>query len=364
MAETQTPSPGLRRRTVDPLMRLWPYLRKRVWFLIAGACALLASSALTLTFPIAFRRVIDQGIGSGDDALIDQYFLALLAVVAALALATAIRFYLVSKIGERLVADLRASLFGHLVRMNPGFLEEMRTGEVLSCLTADMTVVQNMVDSVFSIALRNGLLLVGAALMMLITSPKLALITVFLVPMVIVPLVLMGRRVRELSRASQDRIAHATGVIGEALQELAIVQAFTAERVTLLEGNAAIEEAYRVAGQRIRLRARLTALVIFLVATGVVVVAWVGAQDVAQAHLTPGTLVQFVFYAVFVGAATGSLAEVWGVLQLAAGAVERIFALLAAQPTIAAPSVVKALPSPVLGDIAFPRCSLPLSVAS
>ena len=321
--------------------------------LAAAGVSLVAAALLTLTFPVAFRRVIDHGFGNGDAALIDRYFLALLAVAGALALATSVRFYLVSLIGERLVADLRRGLFDHLLGMSPAFFEAMRTGEVISRLTADMAVVQSAVDTTISVALRNILLLVGAATMMLVTSPKLAVLVAFLVPPVVAPLVLLGRRLRRLARESQDRIADASGIIGEVLQEIFVVQAFTAEANASAHGGEAVEQAYRVARRRITVRSRLTALVIFLVAGGVVGIAWVGATDVGAGRMSPGALGQFVFYAVFVGSAAGSLSEVWGTLQLASGAAERLFELLDARRNISAPAVPRMPREPVRGEIVF-----------
>ena len=321
--------------------------------LAAAGVSLVAAALLTLTFPVAFRRVIDHGFGNGDAALIDRYFLALLAVAGALALATSVRFYLVSLIGERLVADLRRGLFDHLLGMSPAFFEAMRTGEVISRLTADMAVVQSAVDTTISVALRNILLLVGAAAMMLVTSPKLAVLVAFLVPPVVAPLVLLGRRLRRLARESQDRIADASGIIGEVLQEIFVVQAFTAEANASAHGGEAVEQAYRVARRRITVRSRLTALVIFLVAGGVVGIAWVGATDVGAGRMSPGALGQFVFYAVFVGSAAGSLSEVWGTLQLASGAAERLFELLDARKSISAPAIPRMPRDPVRGEIVF-----------
>lgn len=337
--------------SLAPILRLWPYIRSHRLLLGGAAVALLLAAGLTLTFPLALRRVIDHGFIAGQESLIEQYFLALVAVVAALAVATSARFFLVTILGERLVADLRKSLFGHLVGMSPGFFAAMRTGEVISRLTSDMTVIQGVVGSTISIALRNCLLLIGALAMMLVTSPKLAILVLVLAPVVVVPLILMGRRLRRLAREAQDRIAEASGIIGEVLQSISVVQAFTAEADATTRGSAAVEVAYRVSRKRIAVRSALTGLVIFLVATGVVSIAWVGASDVASGEMSAGRLGQFVFYAVFVGSSAGSLSEVWGALQLAAGAAERIFELLDSRQDIRAPAQPKALPSQVRGDI-------------
>ncbi len=337
--------------SVEPVLRLWPYLSRHPGQLACAAVSLLAAAGLTLTFPVALRRVIDHGFAAGQDSFIEQYFLALLAVVGFLAIATAVRFYLVTLIGERLIADLRADLYRHLLTMSPRFFESMRTGEVIARLTSDMAVIQGVVGSTISIALRNSLLLSGAVAMMMVTSFKLTALVVVLAPIVVVPLILMGRRLRGLARESQERIAEASGIIGEVLQAISVVQAFTAETDATRRGVSAVERAYDLARRRTRLRSALTGLVIFLVATGVVSVVWVGASDVASGDMSAGRLGQFVFYAVFVGASGASLSEVWGSLQLAAGAAERVFELLDAPSDFRGPT--RPLPQPARGEIEF-----------
>ena len=345
--------PKTGRARTSTLRRLWPYLRKRPWNLAAAFAALLGAASLTLTFPVAFRRVIDNGFEVGNTELINKYFIALIAVALLLALATALRFYLCSRMGERLVADLRGALFDHLVGLEPGFFENLRTSEVTSRLTSDMAVVQSAVGSTASIALRNLLLLLGAAGMMLITSPRLTLLVLFLVPPVVIPLVLLGRALRRMARRLQDRIAEATGIMGESLQEIALVQAFTAEVDIRERGRVAVERAYVAARRQIAVRARLTALLIFLVVTGVVGIAWVGAADVTTGRLSAGELGQFVFYAVFLGGSCAALSEVWGTLQQAAGASDRLFELLDTQRTITVPKNPKKATRPFRGEIVF-----------
>ena len=339
--------------SVSPLLRLWPLLRRRRGALVAAGVALVAASALTLTLPIALRRVIDHGFLAGAERLIDQYFLALILVVAALAVATATRAYLVLYLGERLIADLRSRLFTHLLDMSPAFFESMRTGEVISRMTADTAVIQSVVGVTVSLALRNLLLLGGGAVMMVVTSPKLAVLALFLVPLVVGPLLLLGRRLRQLARESQDRVAAASGVIGEVLQALPIVQAFTAERESAERGVEAVEDSFDAARRRVAARARLTALVIFLVSGGVVGVVWVGATDVSAGRMSPGELGQFVFYAIFVGGSAAGLSEVWSALQLAAGSTERIFELLDSPREIRAPARPVPAPRPARGEILF-----------
>ena len=335
------------------MRRLWPFLLAQRGRIAAALAALLLAAGFTLVLPLALRRVIDHGFVGGDAALIDRYFGALLLVAAGLGMATAARFFLVTVIGERLVRDLRVALFGHLLAMSPGYFHRMRTGEVISRLTADMAVLQTVVASTLSIALRNALLLVGAGGMMLATSPKLALLAALLVPVVVAPLLFLGRRLRRLARESQDRIAEASGIIGEVLQSITIVQASTAEAEMGRRGAESVARAYAASRRRAGMRAWLTGMVIFLVSAGVVGVVWMGATDVSAGRMSAGELAQFVLYAVIAGGSAASLSEVWGAVQLAAGGAERIFELLDARPEIAAPARPRRLPSPARGAIEF-----------
>ena len=339
--------------TVKPIRRLWPFLVRQRPLIIAAASALLLAAGFTLVLPMALRRVIDHGFVGGDTDLIHQYFGALVLVAGGLACATAARFYLVTIVGERLVTDLRAALYGHLLGMSPGFFHNMRTGEVISRLTADMAVIQTVIGSTVSIALRNVLLLAGSGVMMLVTSPRLALLVVVMVPVVITPLLALGRRLRRLARESQDRIADASGIIGEVLQAIAVVQAFTAEAEVERRGVDAVEQAFVASRRRARVRAWLTAMVIFLVSGGVVGVVWLGATDVSTGRMTAGELTQFVLYAVIAGGAAASLSEVWSAVQLAAGGAERIFELLDSKRDVRAPANPRRLPAPAQGAIGF-----------
>ncbi len=353
MANTDQPFSRPKSSSVRPIRRLWPFLVRQRFLIVAAGASLLLASGFTLALPIALRRVIDNGFVAGDTALIDRYFGALVLVAGGLAAATAVRFFFVTVIGERLVADLRSALYEHLLCMSPGFFHRMRTGEVISRLTADMAVIQTVIGSTVSVALRNLLLLLGSGTLMLITSPRLTLLVGVLVPVVIAPLLALGRRLRRLARESQDRIAEASGIIGEMLQSIAVVQAFTAEGEAAGRGVEAVERAFEASRKRAAMRAWLTALVIFLVSAGVVGVVWVGATDVSAGRMTPGELAQFVFYAVMAGGSAASLSEVWSAVQLAAGGAERIFELLDARRDISAPARPRSLPSPTRGAIAF-----------
>jgi ATP-binding cassette subfamily B protein len=288
---------------------------------VGVAGALIAASGFTLALPLAFRRVVD-GFSAENATLIDQYFLALIGVAVALALATALRFYLVSLLGERVIADLRAAVFSHVAGMSPAFFERVMTAEVMTRLTTDTSVIQSVVGSTASIALRNILLLSGGIVMLLVTSTKL------IVPLVVFPTLILGRRVRRLSRLSQDLVAESATSAGETLQAAQTVQAMTHEAASKAHFKDRVEAAYEAARARITARAWLTAIVIFFVFGGVVGVMWIGARDVLAGRMTPGEMAQFVLYAVFTAGAVGALSEVWGELQRAAGATERLMELL------------------------------------
>ncbi|HUF55693.1 MAG TPA: ABC transporter transmembrane domain-containing protein [Thermohalobaculum sp.] len=337
---------------VGPLRGLLPFLAPYRRTVAAVLAALLAASAFTLALPLAFRRVID-GFSSDNAAMIDRYFLALIGVAALLAAATALRFYLVSWLGERVVADLRRAVFAHVSRMSPGFYERLMTAEVLSRLTTDTSVIQGVVGSTVSIALRNVLLLAGGLVMLFVTSAKLTGMVLLLVPLVVVPILLLGRRVRRLSRLSQDLIADSASHAGEMLQAAQTVQAMTYERRAAAIFGERVEAAYRAARERIRARSWLTLIVIFLVFAGVVGVMWIGARDVMAGRMTPGEMAQFVLYAVFTAGAVGALSEVWGELQRAAGATERLIELLNLSDVIAEPENPVPPAEPARGEVAF-----------
>lgn len=351
---TLAPSPDERAKSVriGPLKGLMPLLRPYRWTIVGVAAALLAASGFTLALPIAFRRVID-GLSVENAALIDQYFLSLIGVAAALAVATAMRFYLVTRLGERVIADLRAAVFDHVAGMSPAFFERVMTAEVITRLTTDTSVIQGVVGSTASIALRNVLLLVGGIVMLLLTSAKLTGMTLLIVPLVVLPILILGRRVRRLSRLSHDLVADSATAAGETLQAAQTVQAMTQEAAAKARFRGRVEAAYDAARARISARAWLTLIVIFLVFGGVVGVMWIGARDVMAGRMSPGEMAQYVLYAVFTAGAAGTLSEVWGELQRAAGATERLIELLAMENPIR--EVADPLPpaEPARGEIAF-----------
>jgi ATP-binding cassette subfamily B protein len=340
------------RPSLRPLARLWPFLAPYRGWLVLALLALTLAAAATLALPLAVRRVIDLGFSRENAEHVDKYFLALFAVASVLALFTALRHYLVSWLGERVVADLRSAVYRHVIGMSPVFFETTRTGEVLSRLTTDTTLIQTVVGTSLSMALRNVFLLVGGLTLLAITSPHLTGVTVVLLLAVVLPAVWLGRRVRRLSRASQDRIADASAIAGEILNAVPTVQSFTQENAEAWRFAAAVEASFTTALRRIRTRSALTALVILLVFAAIVGVLWLGARLVLEGTLTAGVLTQFVLYAVVVAGAIAALSEVWGEVQRAAGASERLMDLLAAVPAIRSPDHPVRLLQ-VRGDIRF-----------
>lgn len=345
------------RGRVRPLVALMPYvLRYRGRFLLA-LVALFAAAAATLAIPLAVRRMIDLGFAAEKSGYIDRYFWAILAVVAVLALASAFRYFLVTTIGERVVADLRSAVFARIVSLDAGFFDTARAGELTSRLTADTTQIKSAVGSSASIALRNLLLLIGAAAMMVVTSPRLSSLVLIAIPLVMLPLFGFGRAVRRRSRLAQDMLADATGFASEAIGAVRTVQAMTAEETARARFSGAVERAYQAAQDVTRSRAILTAIAIFLAFASVVLILWSGAQAVLDKQMTPGTLGQFVLYAVFAAGALGALSEVWGEISQTAGAAERIIELLHIRPAIAAPSNPVAFPAKPRGELRFENVS-------
>lgn len=337
-----------RRAGLATLRRLAPFLAPyRRQFLLA-ACALLLAALATLGIPLAFRQMIDFGFGEAarrNPGHINAYFLALFALAALLAAATAARFYLVSWLGERITTDIRSAVYAHVIRQSPVFFETMRSGEVLSRLTADTTLVQTLVGTSISMALRNALLFVGGLGMLFVTSVKLSSIIFVLLLAVVLPIVIFGRRVRELSRHSQDRLADASALAGETLNAMGTVQAYTQEASEAQRFWRAAEEAFATAVRRVRARAMLTVLAIMLVFGAIVFVLWLGAHAVLSGSMTAGQLGQFILYATIVAGAIGALSEVMGDAQRAAGATERLLELLQAQPAIVSPLHPASLPA-------------------
>ncbi len=338
----QTPSPA-RRASLRVLGRLAPFLAPYRLRLLGAGTALMVAAAATLSVPLAFRQLIDHGF-SGESS-VHGYFLALLALAVVLAAATALRFYSVSWLGERVTADLRRAVFGSVLRQDPVFFETLKSGEVLSRLSADTTLIQTLVGTSLSLGLRNSLLLTGALIMMLITSTTLALVIIGLLALVVLPIIAFGRRVRRLSRDSQDRVADASALAGETLGAIQVVQAFGRERFETERFSESANQAFGAAVRRIRARSALTALAIVLVFSAIVFVLWMGARSVIAGDMSGGQLAQFILYAAILGGATGAIAEVLGDIQRAAGATERLLELLESKPRIASP--VQARTSPV-----------------
>ncbi|MEM7422693.1 MAG: ABC transporter transmembrane domain-containing protein, partial [Pseudomonadota bacterium] len=337
---------------IGPLRGLMPYLRPYGRTIAGVAVALIAAAALTLSLPLALRRVID-GFGESDYALIDQYFGAFIGVSLALAVATGLRFYLVSRLGERVIADVRAGVFNHVAGMSPAFYERVMTAEVLTRLTTDTSVVQSVVGSTMSIALRNILLFFGGFALMLYTSLKLTALTTLLVPLVVIPILFLGRRVRRLSRLSQDLVAESATAAGEVLQAAQTVQAMTHVNRSRARFSGRVEAAYDAALQRIGARALLTVIVIFLVFSGIVGIVWMGARDVVAGTMSPGLMAQFVVYAIITAGAVAALSEVWGEMQRAAGATERLVELLAMDNPVSDPDAPVSPANPARGAISF-----------
>jgi ATP-binding cassette, subfamily B, bacterial len=342
-----------RRLRVRPLLALLPYVMRYRGRVAAALVALLVAAAATLAVPLAVRRMIDFGFSAERIGLIDQYFAVMVAVAAVLALASAARYYLVTIIGERVVADLRAAVFAHLTELAPAFFDTARTGEITSRLTADTTQIKSAVGSSVSVALRNLVLFIGSSVMMVVTSPRLSFFVIAAIPVIVLPLVAFGRLVRRRSRTAQDTLADASAYAAELIGAIRTLQAFTNEALAQSRFGTAVERAFAAARQSTRARAVLTAIIIFLVFGSVVAVLWVGAQDVLAGRTTPGTLGQFILYAVFAASGLGQLSEVWGELSQASGAAERLTELLAVEPAIKPPPRPVALPSPAGGEVRF-----------
>ena len=342
-----------RRIRVRPLLSLLPYVMRYRAQVIGALIALLVAAAATLAVPLAVRRMIDFGFSAERISLIDQYFAVMIGVAAVLALASATRYYLVTIIGERVVADLRAAVFAHLTELSPSFFDTAKTGEITSRLTADTTQIKSAVGSSVSVALRNLVLFIGSSVMMVVTSPRLSFFVIIAIPVIVLPLVAFGRLVRARSRTAQDTLADASAYAAELIGAIRTLQAFTSEAVAQSRFAAAVERAFDAARHSTRARALLTAIIIFLVFGSVVVVLWVGAQDVLASRTTPGTLGQFILYAVFAASGLGQLSEVWGELSQASGAAERLTELLAVQPDIEAPAHPVPLPTPARGEVTF-----------
>jgi ATP-binding cassette, subfamily B, bacterial len=352
-AESVPPGSDKRKLKLRPLRQLAPYIVRYRGRALAALAALTVAAATTLVVPVAVRRMIDFGFSAKAAALIDSYFSVMIAVVAVLSISSAMRFYLVTTLGERIVADLRSDVFAHLTRLSSGFFDTAITGEMVSRLTADTTQIKSAVGASVSIALRNLVLFVGGAVMMVVTSPRLSLFVLLAIPVIVLPLVGFGRAVRKRSRVAQDTLADASGYASELIGAMRTLQAFTNEKLATGRFSAAVQQAYDAARGATQARAVLTAIAIFLIFSSVVVVLWIGAQDVMAHSITAGRLGQFVLYAVFAAGGLGELSQVWGEIAQASGAAERLFEILSVEPQIKTPAQPVALPRPARGEVAF-----------
>jgi len=341
------------RRNLRVLRRLFVFLRPYRLRVAAALAALTVAASTVLVFGTGLRWLIDSGFVAGDGTLLDQALIGMLMVVVVLAAATTARAYLVTWLGERVAADLRRAVFDNVVRLSPGFFENARTGEILSRLSTDTTLLQTVVGSSASMALRNVLMFIGGTVMMAITSPKLTGLVFLVVPVVVVPIIAFGRRVRRLSRDSQDRLGDTGADIDEALHAIRTVQAFNREESESSRIGARVETAFDAATRRIRTRSSLIGLVMLLVFGAVGIILWIGGHDAIAGRISAGQLSAFVFYAVVVAASVGAISEFAADLQRAAGAAERLFELLDTKPAIAAPAHPVALPEPPRGEISL-----------
>lgn len=336
-------------KKIGALRGLAPFIAPYRGLALASLLALIATASISLILPLAVRRVVD-GFQKGA-ALLDQYFGAALLIAGLLALGTGLRYYLVTRFGERVVADIRKAVFERVISMSPAFFERILTGEIISRITTDTTLILSVIGSSVSVALRNVLILIGGMVMLLVTSAKLTGLVLLVVPVVVVPIVVLGRRLRVLGRENQDWIANSSGAASESLLAAQTVQAFTHEAITRERFSQVTEQAFQSAKKRIGTRAVMTVIVIFLVFAGVVGVLWVGARDVREGLMSVGELVQFVIYAVMVAGSVGALSEIWSELQRAAGATERLVELLQTEDSVKDPAHPVPLPMPAKGAI-------------
>jgi len=339
-------------RRIGSLRALVPFMAPYRWLLLAALAALVLTATVSLTIPLAVRRVVD-GFETEAVTLLDKYFLAALGLAGMLAIGTGLRYYLVTRLGERVIADIRKAVFDRMITMSPAFFERVMTGEVLSRITTDTTLILSVIGSSVSIALRNALIFMGGLGMMLYSSTKLTALVLLIVPVVIVPIVVLGRRLRALSRKNQDWIAESSGKASEALLSVQTVQAFTNEGATAAQFDAVTEQSFEAAKTRILTRAVMTVIVITLIFSGVVGVLWIGARDVRGADMSIGELIQFLIYAIMTAGAVGALSEIWGELQRAAGATERLVELLTGEDSVADPAQGRGLPQEGRGAIIF-----------
>jgi ATP-binding cassette subfamily B protein len=340
-------------RRIGALRRLWPFIKPHRALAIGWLVFLGISSGASLVLPMAFRHIIDQGFGHSSLGVINETFIALFGVALVLAFATAARYFCITLLSERALTSLRDTLYAHLIRLDVGFFEKSRVGELISRLTADTEVVQALIGSGVSVALRSAVMLVGAAVAMVWTAPSLAGLTALVIPAVMLPILVFGRRVQKLSRASQDRLADAAAIANETLNASTAVKAYARETIESARYSTAIFKALATARRRIGMRSLLTMAVIVLVFGAITLVLWAGARHVLAGTLNAGVLGQFVLYAIFAAGSVAGLSEVWGDVLRAAGAMERIGELLGERAEIVGPAEPKALPVPVRGALRF-----------
>jgi ATP-binding cassette subfamily B protein len=338
-------------KQVGALRGLVPFIRPYRGMVVLAGIALVATASVSLVLPLTVRQVVD-GFGA-DVALLDRYFGYALVIALLMAIGSAVRHYFVTRLGERVVADIRRALFDRVMGMSPAYFERIMTGEVLSRITTDTTLILSVIGSSVSVALRHSLTLIGGLVLLMLTSYKLSLMVLLIVPAVVVPIIVLGRRVRTSSRENQDWIAQSSGKASEALSAVQTVQAFTHEARTRADFADVTEKSFDSARKRIMIRSIMTFIVIFLAFSGVVGVLWIGAHDVRTGEMTPGQLVQFLIYAVMVAGAVGALSEIWGELQRAAGATERLVEMLNADDPVQDRAAPQALPRPVRGQVRF-----------
>ena len=347
------PSKAPTKPPLGSLRALWPFVRRHRGLFVAWLLALAVSSSASLSLPVAFRTMIDDGFSTSSSGGIDRAFLLLFGVAVLLAVGTAARFFFVSLLGERVVADLRTKLYAHLIGLDAGFHDRSRSGELVSRLTADVELIRNIIGSVMSIALRSTITAIGALAMLFVTSPKLAAWALVGIPVAVVPVIVGSRAIRRIARNSQDRIADANALASETLGAVGTVQAHAREDYERGRFAIAVASAVATARKRIGAQSLMTGTTITLFFGAITLVLWSGAHDVIAGRMSAGTLIQFVLYALFGGGSVAALAEVWNELQKAAGGMGRINELLEESPAIVAPAQPNALPKPVRGEIAF-----------
>lgn len=339
------------------LKPLLPFVLSYKGRIAAAFVALVVASSATLVIPVAVRRVIDFGFSDERTGMIDTYFGVMILVVAVLALASASRYYLVMTLGERVVSDIRTRVFSHLTQLDPGFYDSVKSGEIVSRLGSDTTQIKAAFGSSASIALRNAVLFFGAGALMVYTSPRLSGMVALVIPLIVLPLVAFGRSVQRRTREAQNRLADTSAFATEAMGAMRVMQAFSAEKLTIARFSRTVEQAFSTALSATRSRAILTGFAVFMIFASVTGVLWYGAQDVLAGKITAGTLSQFLLYAVFAAGALGELSQVWGEINAAAGAAGRLADILAVEPKIKAPANPTPLPEPALGTLAFEHVS-------